>query len=128
MSKGMCQKMAIAQALLPSPGLLVLDEAWTGLDSAARGELDTAVRERVAAGGTVLFVDHDPARLAGLEDERWDFGSPGEVTVLAGAAPAAAPRLARVTIRIETSDAADVVERVRAIDGVRVVSVDVSES
>ena len=32
MSKGMCQKMALAQALLPSPGLLVLDEAWTGLD------------------------------------------------------------------------------------------------
>jgi ABC-type Na+ transport system ATPase subunit NatA len=27
----MCQKMAIAQALLPSPGLLALDEAWTGL-------------------------------------------------------------------------------------------------
>ena len=129
MSKGMGQKMAIAQALLPSPGLLVLDEAWTGLDSAARGELDAAVRERVAAGGTVLFVDHDPARLAGLEDERWDFGSPGEVTVLAGAAPvaaaAAAPRLERVTIRLETADAADVAERVRALEGVRVVSVDV---
>jgi ABC-2 type transport system ATP-binding protein len=126
MSKGMCQKMAIAQALLPSPGLLVLDEAWTGLDSAARGELDAAVQERVAAGAMVLFVDHDPARLAGREDERWDFGSPGEVTVLAGAAPVAvsATRLERVTIRLETADAADVVERVRAIDGVRVVSVD----
>ena len=128
MSKGMCQKMALAQALLPSPGLLVLDEAWTGLDSAAREALDAAVGERVAAGGTVLFVDHDPARLAGREDERWDFGSPGRVTVLAGAAPVtvtAAPRLERVTIRLETSDAADAVERVRAIDGVRVLAVDV---
>jgi len=128
MSKGMCQKMALAQALLPSPALLVLDEAWTGLDSAARETLDAAVGERVAAGGTVLFVDHDPARLAGREDERWDFGSPGQVTVLAGAAPAAvtaAPRLERVTIRLETPDAADAVERVRAIDGVRVVSVEV---
>jgi ABC-2 type transport system ATP-binding protein len=133
MSKGMCQKMAIAQALLPSPGLLVLDEAWTGLDSAARGALDAAVTERVAAGGTVLFVDHDPARLAGREDERWDFGAPGLVTVLAGPAPRtavsgapAAPAVERITIRLEAAGAAEAVERVRAIDGVRVISVDVN--
>jgi ABC-2 type transport system ATP-binding protein len=125
MSKGMCQKMAIAQALLPSPGLLVLDEAWTGLDQAARAELDAAVGERVAAGGTVLFVDHDQARLAGLEDERWNFDGSGVVTVLAGPAPQAAPQAERVTIRLETTSAADVIGQLRAIDGVRVISVDV---
>jgi ABC-type multidrug transport system ATPase subunit len=125
MSKGMSQKMAIAQALLlPSPGLLVLDEAWTGLDQAARGALDDAVADRVAAGGTVLFVDHDPARLAGREDERWSFDGAGRVTVLAGPAQRA-PRLDRVTVRLETSDTASLVEQVRAMDGVRVLSVDV---
>src|SRR6202035_5877914 len=120
MSKGMCQKMALAQALIPSPGLLVLDEAGTGLDQAARAELDAAVGERVAAGGTVLFVDHDQARLAGREDERWNFDTAGGVTVLAGPAPQAAPQAERVTIRLETTSAADVIGKLRAIDGVRV--------
>ncbi|MFC6596259.1 ABC transporter ATP-binding protein [Kitasatospora paranensis] len=65
LSKGTCQKVAVAQALLAEADLLVLDEAWTGLDGAARAELDDAVAERAAAGGRVLFVDHDPERLAG---------------------------------------------------------------
>ncbi|MFF8290133.1 ATP-binding cassette domain-containing protein [Streptomyces sp. NPDC016309] len=68
LSKGTSQKVAVAQALLAEPGLLVLDEAWTGLDAAARAELDRAVEERVAAGGTVVFVDHDPRRLEGAAD------------------------------------------------------------
>ena len=89
LSKGMCQKIAIAQALLSRPGLLVLDEAWTGLDVSARGALDDAVAERVAGGGAVLFVDHDPARLAGRDDERWRMGSDGRVTVTAGPGGAA---------------------------------------
>jgi ABC-2 type transport system ATP-binding protein len=84
LSKGMCQKIAIAQALLPRPGLLVLDEAWTGLDVTARGTLDDAVAERVADGGAVLFVDHDQGRLAGREDERWRLGGDGRVTATAG--------------------------------------------
>ncbi|MYS72593.1 ATP-binding cassette domain-containing protein, partial [Streptomyces sp. SID5926] len=65
LSKGSSQKVAVAQALLAEPELLVLDEAWTGLDADARGELERAVAERTAAGGAVVFVDHDPRRLAG---------------------------------------------------------------
>ncbi|MYW64108.1 ATP-binding cassette domain-containing protein [Streptomyces sp. SID8379] len=68
LSKGSSQKVAVAQALLAAPELLVLDEAWTGLDAAAREELDRAVAERTAAGGAVVFVDHDPRRLAGTAD------------------------------------------------------------
>ncbi|WP_438291145.1 ATP-binding cassette domain-containing protein [Streptomyces sp. HUAS TT7] len=71
LSKGTSQKVAVAQALLADPGLLVLDEAWTGLDTEARTELDRAVHERVAAGATVVFVDHDPKRLSGGEDARY---------------------------------------------------------
>ncbi|MEU3074473.1 ATP-binding cassette domain-containing protein [Streptomyces laurentii] len=79
LSKGSSQKVAVAQALLAAPGLLVLDEAWTGLDTGARNELDQAVRERTAAGGRVLFVDHDPRRLAGEPDAVWTVAA-GRVT------------------------------------------------
>ncbi|MFE5854427.1 ATP-binding cassette domain-containing protein [Streptomyces sp. NPDC056500] len=68
LSKGTSQKVAVAQALLAEPELLVLDEAWTGLDAAARAELDRAVAERVAAGATAVYVDHDPLRLADAAD------------------------------------------------------------
>jgi ABC-2 type transport system ATP-binding protein len=87
--EGMCQKVAIAQALVARPGLLVLDEAWTGLEQAARGALDAAVAERLAAGGIVLFVDHDPARLAGQAAEQWQLAG-GRVTVVSGDARQAA--------------------------------------
>lgn len=71
LSKGGSQKVAVAQALLADPELLVLDEAWTGLDVPGRAELDRAVAERTAAGGSVVFVDHDPRRLADVADETY---------------------------------------------------------
>lgn len=68
LSKGGSQKVAVAQALLAEPELLVLDEAWTGLDAEGREELERVVVERTAAGAAVVFVDHDPHRLAGIPD------------------------------------------------------------
>ncbi|MFJ7077447.1 ATP-binding cassette domain-containing protein [Streptomyces sp. NPDC098781] len=68
LSKGSSQKVAVVQALLAEPELLVLDEAWTGLDTDARAELERAVAERTADGTAVVFVDHDPRRLAGAPD------------------------------------------------------------
>ncbi|MFJ1733762.1 ATP-binding cassette domain-containing protein [Streptomyces sp. NPDC088254] len=71
LSKGTSQKVAVAQALLAEPELLVLDEAWTGLDAGARAELERAVAERTASGAAVVFVDHDPRRLAGTTDAEY---------------------------------------------------------
>jgi ABC-type multidrug transport system ATPase subunit len=58
LSKGNAQKVALAQALLVEPGLLVLDEPWSGLDSDAHGVLAEIMTEVAASGGTVVFTDH----------------------------------------------------------------------
>ncbi|MFC5909417.1 ATP-binding cassette domain-containing protein [Streptacidiphilus monticola] len=86
LSKGTCQKVAVAQALLSAVDLLVLDEAWTGLDRSARAELDTAVAECLDEGATVVFVDHDPDRLGRFTAARWRVER-GGVRESAAAAP-----------------------------------------
>ncbi|MDT3400389.1 ATP-binding cassette domain-containing protein [Streptomyces sp. B1866] len=105
LSKGTSQKVAVAQALLAGPGLLVLDEAWTGLDQGARGVLDQAVAERVADGGTVVFVDHDPGRLAGAADAVYRVAAGGLTRVpsepAADAADAAARARTGPRVRVE---------------------------
>ncbi|MFD8701242.1 ATP-binding cassette domain-containing protein [Kitasatospora sp. NPDC059648] len=77
LSKGTCQKVAVAQALIAEARVLLLDEAWTGLDPEARAVLDEAAAERAAAGAAVLFVDHDPARLAGRTSAAYRVGADG---------------------------------------------------
>ncbi|WP_153543755.1 ABC transporter ATP-binding protein [Streptomyces sp. RB17] len=91
LSKGSSQKVAVAQALLGEPELLVLDEAWTGLDAAARAELERAVAERTAAGGAVVFVDHDRRRLAGAPDATYTVLDGGLKLRTDDGSPAAGP-------------------------------------
>jgi ABC-2 type transport system ATP-binding protein len=57
-SKGMLQRLGMAQALLNDPYLLVLDEPTEGLDLAGRGLLRAAVAEVRARGGSVVLVSH----------------------------------------------------------------------
>ncbi len=88
--RGCARKLPSPRPCCARPGLLVLDEAWTGLDQAARGALDAAVAERLAGGATVLFVDHDQARLADRVDERWQLAA-GRVVVVPSEAQERSP-------------------------------------
>jgi ABC-2 type transport system ATP-binding protein len=57
-SKGMVQRLALAQALINDPELLVLDEPTEGLDLTGRALLAEIIREHKARGRTVLIVSH----------------------------------------------------------------------
>jgi ABC-2 type transport system ATP-binding protein len=57
-SKGMVQRLGLAQALLNEPDLLILDEPTEGLDLFGRQLMRQVVREFKAAGKTVLLVSH----------------------------------------------------------------------
>ncbi len=57
-SKGMIQRLGLAQALLNDPVLLVLDEPSEGLDLLGRDLVREIIRERTDAGNSVLFVSH----------------------------------------------------------------------
>jgi Cu-processing system ATP-binding protein len=57
-SKGMRQRLGLAQALIGDPKLLLLDEPTTGLDPALRLEFYEIVEELRARGATVVLSSH----------------------------------------------------------------------
>ena len=57
-SKGMRQRLGLAQALLGDPKLLFLDEPTSGLDPMLRQSFYAMVDELAAAGATVLLSSH----------------------------------------------------------------------
>jgi ABC-2 type transport system ATP-binding protein len=57
-SKGMLQRVGIAQALMGDPELVVLDEPMTGLDPIGRKEIRDLMLELKHEGRTVLYSTH----------------------------------------------------------------------
>ncbi len=57
-SKGMMQRIGLAQALLHDPELLILDEPMSGLDPIGRKEVRDLLMEQRARGKTLLFTSH----------------------------------------------------------------------
>jgi len=57
-SKGMLQRIGIAQALVNDPELVLLDEPMTGLDPVGRVEVKRIIEKLHERGKTVLFNSH----------------------------------------------------------------------
>jgi len=57
-SKGMIQRISLAQALVTQPRLLVLDEPTSGLDVLGRQLIRDIIAEQRGHGTTVLFCSH----------------------------------------------------------------------
>jgi len=57
-SKGMLQRIGIAQALINDPRLILLDEPMTGLDPIGRVEVKRIIQRLREEGRTVLFNSH----------------------------------------------------------------------
>ncbi len=67
-SKGMRQRLGLAQALLGAPRLLLLDEPTTGLDPEVRQGFWTILADLARQGATVLLSSHALEELAGKVD------------------------------------------------------------
>jgi ABC-2 type transport system ATP-binding protein len=57
-SKGMTQRMGLAQALLHDPELLILDEPMSGLDPIGRKQVRDIILAQRKAGKTLIFTSH----------------------------------------------------------------------
>ncbi len=57
-SKGMLQRVGLAQAILHEPKLVILDEPMSGLDPVGRREVRDIILELKNAGKTILFSTH----------------------------------------------------------------------
>jgi ABC-2 type transport system ATP-binding protein len=65
-SKGMNQRVKLAQGLLHEPDLLVLDEPMNGLDPMGRQEIATILKDLATHGVSILISSHILAELESL--------------------------------------------------------------
>src|SRR5208282_3594498 len=115
-SKGMLQRVGLAQAILHDPQLVILDEPMSGLDPVGRREVRDIILELKNAGKTILFSTHilpDAEMLCDrvgviVGGKLQGIGAPSEIVgiradqmeilfALAGSEPSRSPLLAQAT-------------------------------
>ena len=68
LSGGQCQRVAIAQAIVNEPDLLLMDEPTSSLDPLGRKGLLSTIKALTVNGRTVLLVTHDIGSIADVAD------------------------------------------------------------
>jgi neutral amino acid transport system ATP-binding protein len=69
LSGGQKKLLELSRALMGEPEVLMLDEPMAGVNPAIRELMMQHIRELVASGHTVLFVEHDLPRVMQLADD-----------------------------------------------------------
>jgi Cu-processing system ATP-binding protein len=99
-SKGMRQRLGLAQALLGSPRILLLDEPTSGLDPALRNSFYRIIRDLCRTGTTVLLSSHALTELEAQTD-RVAIMNRGRLAACDGLA--ALSRRAGLVVRVRVS-------------------------
>jgi zinc transport system ATP-binding protein len=68
LSGGERQRVLFAQALIPEPSLLVLDEPMTSMDEVGEDIFVAAIKELAAGGVTIVWIAHDLAKVRATAD------------------------------------------------------------
>ena len=84
-SLGMRQRLGIAQAIMESPKLLILDEPMNGLDKHGVAEMRELFRSLATDGRTILLASHNITDIETLCDTVCEMDA-GEMTMLRGEA------------------------------------------
>jgi ABC-2 type transport system ATP-binding protein len=142
-SKGMLQRVGLAQAILHDPKVVILDEPMSGLDPVGRREVRDIILELKREGKTVLFSTHilpDAEMLCDrvgviVGGKLRGVGAPGEIVglkaqgmeilfELAGAAPAGNALIAkaartgdRYRLQVPEEELYSSIEQIRGLGG-----------
>ena len=68
LSSGLRRRVALARAMLREPRVLLLDEAFSGLDQDSTKRLEDYLHAFKAAGGTAVVVTHSLGRALAIAD------------------------------------------------------------
>ena len=118
LSKGMVQRLSVAQAMLGRPEVMILDEPMIGLDPAGTAHLREVFRSYAKGGGTILMSSH---MMSEVEDICSGIGliHSGRLLFNGTAKEMINQVLGATEVRVEAKNlSADAIESVRRMEGV----------